>query len=297
MKQKMINSQLNNYQSYLMYRNQLCSLAKNVFLYEGMPEIIDMAVVKNRVLKTGSVAFFEDEFLGVLALPYNTIGKLDMYGNPVKIEVFSTANAYRRELNSGEFVIMYDNIDKISLMPIIIQYAERLALCDRTIDINISQQKTPRVWKVPQSQEKTFKDMVNNVDSYIEQILAYNDLGIESVESVLSPAPFVTDKIQTQKEKLYNEFLRVIGVSSVNIQKKERLITDEIQASQGGSIVMRYNRYEPRLKAVNKINEKWGTNIQLKYYDNVPASFDAFKEKEENFEESEVLNYGSEDEI
>lgn len=298
MKQKMINSQLNNYQSYLMYRNQLCSLAKNVFLYEGMPEIIDMAVIKNRVLKTGSVAFFNDEFLGVLALPYNIIGKLDIYGNPVKIEVFSTANAYRRVLNSGEFVIMYDNLDKISLMPIIIQYAERLALCDRTIDINISQQKTPRVWKVPQSQEKTFKDMVNNVDSYIEQILTYNDLGIESVESVLSPAPFVTDKIQTQKEKLYNEFLRVIGVSSVNIQKKERLITDEIQASQGGSIVMRYNRYEPRLKAVNKINEKWGTDIQLKYYDNVPASFDAFKEKEENFEESEVLNYASsEDEI
>lgn len=295
MKQKMINSQLNNYQSYLMYRNQLCSLAKNVFLYEGMPEIIDMAVIKNRVLKTGSVAFFKDEIMGVLALPYTIIGKLDIYGNPEKIEVFSTANSYRNVLNSGEFVIMYDNLDKISLMPIIIQYAERLALCDRTIDINISQQKTPRVWKVPNGQEKTFTDMINNVDGYIEQILAYDDLGIQSVDSILAPAPFVTDKIQTQKEKLYNEFLRVIGVSSVNIQKKERLITDEIQASQGGSIVMRYNRYEPRLKAVNKINEKWGTDIQLKYYDNVPASFDAFKE--ENIEESEVLDYGSKDEI
>lgn len=286
MKSKMINSQLNNFQAFLMYKKQLCSLAKNVFLYEGMPEFIDMSCVKNRVLTTGSIAFFYDEFLGVLALPYNIIGKLDVYGRPIKIEVFSTSTGYRRILNYGEFVILYDNTEKLSLMPDIIQYAERLASCERTIDINVAQQKTPRFWNVPSSKEKTVKDMLNNVDGNIEQILTYEGLELTETNIVLQPAPYVADKIQMQKEKLYNEFLRLIGVSSLNVQKKERVITDEIESSLGGSIVMRYNRYEPRLYAINQINEKWGLDIKLKYYDNVPASFEDFVEKNNELEEN-----------
>lgn len=128
--------------------------------------------------------------------------------------------------------------------------------------------------------------MINNVDGNIEQILTYNDLGLKETNIVLQPAPFVSDKVQLQKEKIYNEFLRLIGVSSVNIQKRERVISDEIQASQGGSIVMRYNRYEPRLYAIDRINKKWDLDIKLKYYDNVPASFEEFVEK--NINESEV---------
>lgn len=284
----MINSQLNNFQAYIMYRTQLSSLAKNVFLYKNMPDNIDLSFCRNRVLSSGAIAFFYDEVLGVVALPYNIIGNLDIYGNPNRIQVYSKSNSFQRTLNKDEFIIMYDNSEKVSLMPYIIQYAERLALCERTIDINIGQQKTPRFWKVPQERERTIKDLINNVDGNIEQILTYDDLAQKDIDIVLQPAPFVANDIQLQKEKIYNEFLRVIGVSSVNIQKKERVITDEIQASQGGSIVMRYNRYEPRLEAINKINKKWGLNIKLKYYDNVPASFDDFVNKEK-IDESEVI--------
>lgn len=288
MKQKMINSQLNNFQSYLNYRGQLCSSAKNTFLYEDMPEKIDMSFVRNRVLNVGSIAFFNDEDLGlgVLALSYDIIGNLDIYGNPNKIRVYSKANGYQKTLEKDEFVILYDNTEKMSLMPMIVQYAERLALCERVIDINLSQQKTPRFWKVPQEKERTIRDMVNNVDGNIEQILTYNDLAAKDIDIVLQPAPFVADKVQIEKEKIYNEFLRCIGISSVNIQKKERLITDEIEKSQGGSIVMRYNRYEPRKYAIDQINKKWGLNIKLKYYDDIPASYEEFEKK---IEESEVI--------
>lgn len=141
MKTKMINSQLNNFQAYLMYRKQLCSLAKNVFLYDNMPENIDVSFCKERVLKTGSIAFFRDDILGVLALPYNTIGSLDIYGRPLKIEVYSSANSYRKTLNNGEFIILYDNTERRSLMPDIIQYSERLALCERVIDTNLRSTK------------------------------------------------------------------------------------------------------------------------------------------------------------
>ena len=59
------------------------------------------------------------------------------------------SNGYTRKLSLDDCVIMYDNNSKIPIFTIIYQYATRLALCQRTIDINIWQQKTTRIWKVP----------------------------------------------------------------------------------------------------------------------------------------------------
>ena len=70
----------------------------------------------------------------------------------------------------------------------------------------------------------------------------------------------------------------------MNFQKKERNIKDEVLASQGGTIASRYSRFEPRKKAIDEINKKFNTNIEVKYYDGLPTSID-------NFEESEVDEY------
>ena len=42
-------------------------------------------------------------------------------------------------------------------------------------------------------------------------------------------------------------------------------------ASQGGTIASRYSRFEPRKEAVKLINEKFGTDIKVRYYDGVPS--------------------------
>lgn len=46
---------------------------------------------------------------------------------------------------------------------------------------------------------------------------------------------------------------------------------------QGGTVASRYNRYDPRRSAIDKINKKWNLNIEIEYYDGVPTSE---KEKE-----------------
>ena len=128
-------------------------------------------------------------------------------------------------------------------------------------------------------------------------VIAYEDLDLDDTTLVLAPAPYVADKIDLHKEKNWNEFLRLIGIANMNFQKKERNIKDEVLASQGGTIASRYNRFEPRKKAIEEINEKFGDlyllngkkviekEIEVKYYDGVPTSE---KEVEEYDVESEV---------
>ena len=283
MRKQLINSQLSNFKTYQMYLRQLLTLAENVFEFENMPTFIDTAYLNKNLLRNGSIAFFKDEVMGLLALPYENIGTLDVYGRPNKIKVMSQST-YTRTLNRDEFVIMYDNNGRYPLFLDIKQYAERIALDTRTIDINILQQRTPRFWKTSSDKEKSIRDIINNVDGMENTVLTYEDINLDDIQLILEPAPYVADKIDIQKEKIWNEFLRLIGVANMNFQKKERNIKDEVVASQGGTVASRYSRFEPRQKAIEEINKKFGTDIKVKYYDGIPTS-----EKEENFEDEEEI--------
>lgn len=291
MNRKLINSQLSNFKTYEMYKRQLLTLAENVFEFTNMPKFIDTAFLNKVLVRRGSIAFFVDEVLGLLALPYTILGKLDVYGRPNEIKV-DAENGYTKTIeNRDDFVIMYDNNGRYPIWLDIIQYAERLALDTRTTDINIAQQKTPRIWKTKQEKEASLKALINNVDGFENLVATYEDLNLDDIQVILEPAPYVADKIDQHKEKDWNEFLRLIGIANMNFQKKERNIRDEVLASQGGTIASRYSRYEPRLKAIDEINEKFsdkkidGTpvltdKIEVKYYDGIPTS----DETEENID-------------
>lgn len=133
--------------------------------------------------------------------------------------------------------------------------------------------------------------MINNVDGFENVVITYKDIDLDDTTVVLEPAPYVADKVDLAKDKIYNEFLRLIGIANLSYQKKERNISDEIQAMQGGTIASRYSRFEPRKKAIDEINKKWKTNIEVAYYDGIPKSNEEFDEmldeQDENIIEEE----------
>ena len=263
----------------------MLALAENVFEYENLPKFIDVAYLNKTLLRKGSVAFFKDEVMGLLALPYTTIGNLDVYGRPTRIEVFGYGTkGYTRVLNKDDYVIMYDNNGRYPLYLDISQMAERIALCVRTQDINIVHQRTPRIWKTNKDMELSLKQLLNDIDSMQENVATYDSIEIDDVTAVLAPVEYVTDKIDDHLTKLWAEFYRLIGVANLQLEKKERMIVDEMTATQGGTIASRYSRFEPRKNALEKINEKFGTNITVKYYDGEPNS------DIENNNEEEVEN-------
>lgn len=274
MSRKMINSQITNFKTYLMYQRQMLTLAENVFEFENLPELIDVAFLNRTLLRKGSIAFFKDEELGLLALPYKTKGTLDVYGRPVNIEVYSSTNKYRKKLKEGEFVIMYDNNGKYPLFLDICQMAERIALAVRTSDVNIVQQRTPRIWKTSVDQELSVKNMINNIDSMTENIVTYDSIEVDDMQAVIAPAPFVTDKIDDHLKELWADFYRLIGVANLQENKRERLIRDEMTASQGGTIASRFSRFQPRENAVNQINKLFDMDISVHYYDGEPNSIE-----------------------
>lgn len=275
MKNKTANSQLYNYKCYLQYKDKMLGLALNVFQFKGIDDFVDMSQVNYSLLYEGSIAWFYDDILDkVLALPYTVVGSLDLYGRPQAIRPIPYRGVYNRTLykKKNEFVIMYDNEARVPLYSLITASAERMALIKRTIDINISQQQTNRWWKVPQNKRLSLERALEQVDSKVETILTYDDLDVTEINTVLDPAPYVADKLNEAKKEEWSEFLESIGITSNTVNKKERVITDEIFTSMGGTIASRYNRYESRRKAVEEINKNFGTNIEVAFYDGLPTT-------------------------
>ena len=275
MKRKTVNSQLYNYKTYLNYRDKMLMLALNVFQFKGLNNFIDMSLVNKELLMTGSVAWFKDDVTGdLLALPYTNVGSLDIYGRPQAIMVRPFFGSYNRVLykKRNEFVIMYDNEARLPLYPQITEGAERLALIKRTIDINIDNQLTNRWWKTTPEKEFTLRKTLEQVDSKVNTIVTYDDMDLDETQQILNPAPFVADKLNEAKHEEWAEFLEIIGITSLAVNKKERLITDEVFTSMGGTIASRYNRYEARRKAVEEINKLFNENIEVGFYDGLPST-------------------------
>lgn len=271
MKKKMINTQISNFKTYNMYFRQMLTLAENVFEFKNLPEFIDVSFLNKTLLRQGAIAFFKDEVLGLIALPFETVGNKDVYGRPTTIKVNGN-NGYTRILKPSEYVIMYDNNGRYPLYLDICQMAERISLCVRTEDVNMLHQRTPRIWKTSKDKELSVKNMINEIDSMQETVVAYSSIDVDDMNAILAPAPYVTDKIDSHLDKLWAEFYRLIGIANLQEQKKERVIVDEMVASQGGTIASRYSRFEPRQHAIEMINKKFNEQISVQYYDGEPSS-------------------------
>ena len=269
-------TQISNLKTTEMYKKQCTSLAENVFSFSNLLDdekvkFLDMSFVNHELVCKGSIAWFMDEELGLLALPFMNIGALDLYGRPTTIQVIGK-NGYTRQLDVGEYVIMYDNMSRIPLIFDVLQYAERLALIQRTIDINVKQQRTPRYWQVTTDNKKSVMDALEGIDSMNDTVITYDGIDLGNINLTLAPAPYVTDKLSEEKDKTWNEFLRLIGICNTTYEKKERNIKDEVILSQAGTIASRFTRYNARLDAINKINKMFNMNIEVGYYDGLPTS-------------------------
>jgi hypothetical protein len=58
---------------------------------------------------------------------------------------------------------------------------------------------------------------------------------------------------------------------------------------QGGTVASRYSRFEPRQKAIELINDKFKTNIEVQYYDGIPTTAKELEEFDEIEEEGEEI--------
>ena len=233
-------------------------LYSSVFAYTGMPLIVDMAQVEQWLMYRGSVAFFIDEFIGPLILPYTTQGSLNQYGNPTTIRAYGM-NGYQIYLNPDQYVIIYDNNMKISNINALRQYAIRLSQTDKVIDVNIAAQRTPVLLTAQnEGQLNSLKLAYRKMATGQPVIAEIGNTVNAGVNALNTGAPMVFNELQNYKLNLLAEVLTFCGIPNKGDPKRERLITTEVSAINGHVVHERNNRLQTRQRAIDEINFKFG---------------------------------------
>lgn len=255
---------LNNL-TYRQYLNRLTELAISMFEWKNLPKTVDARYLELHLFETGCMVYFKDEVIGDLCLDCIANGRLDAYGNPLLRRAYSSYNNYQKLLKYNNSVIIWNNYLHSNSILDVEMFARRLYNIDRIIDINANAQKTPVLVLGNEKQRLTLLNLYKEYDGNAPFIFGDKNLDINALKALSTNAPYVCDKLYQLKTQIWNEALTYLGISNINIQKKERLITDEVTRNQGGTIASRYSRLETRRQAVEKINEMFGTNIEVNY--------------------------------
>ena len=132
--------------------------------------------------------------------------------------------------------------------------------------INVNAQKTPLMVLADEKQMLTLKNLYMKYDGNQPFIFGNkNDLNPNSIQAMATGAPYVSDKLYELKQNIWNEALTFLGVPNVQVTKKERMITDEVNRGLGGVFASRYSGLLSRQQACNQINAMFGLNLSVEY--------------------------------
>lgn len=258
-------SLVRNNQSYIQYVNRLTELSVSMFEWKNLPPSVDRRYIELELFQNGRVVYFNDEVIGDLCLDCITSGRLDVYGEPYLRRAYSRYNEYQKMLKSTNSVIIWNNYLRTNSVLDVEIFARKLWLIDRIIDVNVNAQKTPVLVQGTEKQRLTLLNLYKEFDGNTPFIFGDKNLDLNALKAIVTDAPFVSDKLYQLKTQIWNEALTYLGISNINVQKKERLITDEVTRNQGGTIASRYSRLDCRRIAADKINSMFKTNIEVNY--------------------------------
>lgn len=258
------SARLNNL-TYKQYLDRLTELAISMFEWKNLPPSVDARYLELHLFETGCMVYFNDDVLGNICLDCIANGRLGIYGDPILRRAYSGYNNYNALLKESNSVIVWNNYLHTNSILDVKMFARRLYVLDRIIDVNANAQKTPVLVQGTEKQRLTLINLYKEFDGNAPFIFGDNNLDLNVLKVLQTGAPYVCDKLYTLKTQYWNEALTYLGISNINIQKRERLISDEVTRNQGGTIASRYSRLNSRREAARKINAMFGTNIQVNY--------------------------------
>lgn len=258
---------LNN-RTYIHYYNRLTELAISMFEWKNLPDTVDARFLELSLFANGMAIFFKDDEMGYLAMQTMIGGNLDVYNVP-NIRRAYASNGYNMNLDEKNSIIIWNNMLRTNSLTDIELFARRLYECERTIDVNIKAQKTPVAILCDENQRLTMKNLYAQYDGNEPFIFGSKDLDIKKIQAIATGAPYVADKVMQTKFQIWNEAMTYLGISNVNMHKKERLLNDEITRNMGSTVASRYTRLEMRKQACKQINDMFGLNIDVEYREDI----------------------------
>lgn len=271
--------------------NILMQLFKNLtikmFKWSNVPEEIPFYAIEKLIFYSGQVVFFSVG--GKYFVQSCAVGQdINIYGesvqatpiapngtpwNQVQIRPLMKIddNNNTVTIKEQDAVLIKNNIDSLSSYVIIEPFVKRLAYIFNSIGVVGALSRIKCLLKASPKQKAVIEKELKNLFDSPSPVFVVGDKGIvDQMETIDLGVDSNVDNQWFDFDKTFSYLLMFCGIdSNLGVDKKERLISGEVESSNQIIELFRKTMLEFRQKAVEKINELYGLNISVEFdYEN-----------------------------
>ena len=247
------------------YRRELLRKIFSAYEITGAPSEWDYDYMLTHLFVDGLFTITDTE-LGVIPLQCGVTG-INVWNRPTEVIVANPVlGGFNRKIDVDCALIKLQ-YDYIGVMPLVNRYAVNLAMCDSSIAVNLMNTKAAVIGQAESPQQaKTFKKMYDEISSGKPFVVVRKDLVKLGESLIFSPVKqaYIADDVMLLKRKIMNEFLTMIGLENVNTDKRERLISDEVNANNAEAEVASNHWLDNVNEGLKKANELYGFNLAFR---------------------------------
>lgn len=256
----------------IIQRDILLNQLLAAITFEGAPDEWDMEYLKMHLFLDGKICI-TDTAAGVLPLKCGTTG-VNVYDRPTTCVIANVVLGNFERTIGEDCALIHFKQDYLGLWPVLELYSYFLSAADSAIAVNLMNSKVSFLGECDdKAQVQTMKKMYDQISCGEPAVFVRK--GVASNFTYLNPKQsFIADQILEVRKSIRDEYLALIGIRNVNSEKKERLITAEVDA---GNSEVDYNIHH-WLENINAglevANRLYGMNLRAVKTDFAPKEVD-----------------------
>lgn len=188
----------------------------------------------------------------------------NVYDNPTSWRSFGV-NGWDFAVNHDNGVLIYDNLAREPILPILDLYASELTDIMITKRLNRQHQKIPFILKGSQDQELTMLNLYKQVDGGEPAVITTSAIDDVKFEALSTGVQYLGADLQADYQNVWNMIYTVLGIPNQTF-KKERQIEDEVINAARPSSMMALSPLKARQEACDKLNERFEPFIKNPIY-------------------------------
>lgn len=245
--------------------------------FDNIPSYWDADYMKLNIFRNGLFGVTNVDGYGPLRLQCSRAG-VNVYNSPTIMRVANAVigNFDRTIGVDCELVYLFKNGGYFyTTNDIITRYAELLAQCDATLNTTLINSRVAHIFKAETDAElKTYQKIYDDVTAgkprtFVKKNAMTGDI---SNDYLNVKQTYIGGEILDAKRTIMNEFLTEIGVNNANTDKKERLITAEIERNTGETMCLIDLWIYSINQCLTKVNKMFGLNIKCRKVDTNPQA-------------------------
>ena len=254
------------------YQKYLFQKLVSVYRFDGIPDTWAKNYFQYVLFSLGYVIVLDTEKYGVI--PQN--GGLSGYNIFYQPRFAVIANPLLPGVERPEIGIDCEVVklqpDYSSPMDIVTTYADLLALCCESAGVNLLNSKLAYVFAAnSKTQAESFKKMYDQLASgqpavFIDKNLMNED-GSRSWDVFFQNLTnnYVTGDILNDMAKIENQFNTAVGIPNANTEKRERLITDEVNSNNAETGSLAGLWLDTMQTDIERVNSLYGLDLSVSY--------------------------------